>query len=42
LMHQFPGEDPFNARLRQAELDYLLDSEAAQRVMAENYVGLQE
>jgi p-hydroxybenzoate 3-monooxygenase len=40
LMHQFPGEDPINTKLRAAELDYLLSSDAAQRVMAENYVGL--
>lgn len=40
LMHNFPGDDPINMKLRAAELDYLLGSEAAQRVMAENYVGL--
>ena len=44
LMHRFPqGElsgGPMGYRLQQAELDYLVQSEAAQTVMAENYVGL--
>jgi p-hydroxybenzoate 3-monooxygenase len=40
LMHQMPDEDAMAARLRQADLDYLLHSEAAMRSLAENYVGL--
>jgi len=40
LLHRFPNEDAFGARLRAAELDYLFASAAAQRVLAENYVGL--
>jgi p-hydroxybenzoate 3-monooxygenase len=40
LLHRFPGEDAFAARLRATELQYLFSSEAAQRVLAENYVGL--
>ncbi|MBK9252426.1 MAG: 4-hydroxybenzoate 3-monooxygenase [Proteobacteria bacterium] len=40
LMHQFPDEGPIAARFQQAELDYLLNSEAARRTIAENYVGL--
>lgn len=40
LMHQFPEEGPFNARLQEAEMKYLAKSEAAQRSLAENYVGL--
>jgi p-hydroxybenzoate 3-monooxygenase len=40
ILHRFPDDDAFNAKMRAAELDYLLGSEAAQRVMAENYVGL--
>jgi p-hydroxybenzoate 3-monooxygenase len=40
LMHQFPDEGPIAARFQQAELDYLLHSEAALRSLAENYVGL--
>jgi p-hydroxybenzoate 3-monooxygenase len=40
LVHRFPGEDAFAGRIRSAELGYLFDSDAAQRVLAENYVGL--
>lgn len=40
LLHRYPGGRGFEDRLQGAELDYLLSSEAAQRVFAENYVGL--
>jgi len=40
LLHQFPGEADIEARFQQAELEYLLKSEAGQRTIAENYVGL--
>ena len=40
LLHQFPGEEPFSARLRQGELEYVFASETAQKMLAENYVGL--
>jgi p-hydroxybenzoate 3-monooxygenase len=40
LLHRFPDEGAINARFQEAELDYLLHSEAAQRTLAENYVGL--
>ena len=40
LLHRFPGEDAFAGRIRSAELGYLFQSSAAQRVLAENYVGL--
>ncbi|WP_067061279.1 4-hydroxybenzoate 3-monooxygenase [Roseateles chitosanitabidus] len=40
LMHNVDQEPAFQARLQQAELDYVLGSEAALRVLAENYVGL--
>ena len=40
LMHRFPDQSPFDLRLQRAELDLLADSAAAQRAMAENYVGL--
>jgi p-hydroxybenzoate 3-monooxygenase len=39
-MHQFPDEGPIAARFQRAELDYLLNSDAALRTLAENYVGL--
>jgi p-hydroxybenzoate 3-monooxygenase len=40
LLHGFDHEPPIQHKLQRAELDYLLSSEAAQRVLAENYVGL--
>jgi p-hydroxybenzoate 3-monooxygenase len=40
LMHQFPDEGRIAEKFQQAELDYLLHSEAAMRTLAENYVGL--
>ncbi len=40
LLHRMPGEDTMAAKLREAELDYLLHSVAALRTLAENYVGL--
>jgi p-hydroxybenzoate 3-monooxygenase len=40
LLHHFPNEDAFAARVREAELEYLFSSPLAQRVLAENYVGL--
>ncbi|MWL90200.1 4-hydroxybenzoate 3-monooxygenase [Cupriavidus sp. SW-Y-13] len=40
LLHSFPDADVFARRIQQAELDYLVGSEAACRSLAENYVGL--
>jgi len=40
LLHLFPERGRFGHRLQAAELAYLRDSEAAQAVLAENYVGL--
>ena len=40
LMHSFPGDGAMGARFQQAELDYLMHSEAGSRTIAENYVGL--
>jgi len=40
LMHKFPDNGSFGARMQQAELDYLFSSPSAMTVMAENYVGL--
>ena len=41
LLHRFDGaESAFDERLRGAELAYLMQSEAAQAALAENYVGL--
>ena len=40
LLHRFPDRLEYEDRLQQTELDYLLSSETAQRLLAENYVGL--
>lgn len=40
LLHRFPNDDPFFGRIRASELRYLFESDAAQRSLAENYVGL--
>jgi len=40
LTHRFPDDAPIAWKLQQAELDYVLHSEAGQRTIAENYVGL--
>jgi p-hydroxybenzoate 3-monooxygenase len=40
LMHLFPETGSFGAKMQRAELDYLFSSQAAQKVVAENYVGL--
>jgi p-hydroxybenzoate 3-monooxygenase len=41
LLHRFPDrDDGFDRRIQQTELEYLADSEAYRRILAENYVGL--
>jgi p-hydroxybenzoate 3-monooxygenase len=40
LLHNFPEEGAFGARLQRAELEYLASSQAAMQALAENYVGL--
>jgi p-hydroxybenzoate 3-monooxygenase len=40
VTHRFPDMDPFARKMQLAELDYIRTSEAAQRSIAENYVGL--
>jgi p-hydroxybenzoate 3-monooxygenase len=39
-LHHFPGSDAFTQRIQETELNYLFSSPAAQKVLAENYVGL--
>ncbi len=41
LMHRFPDSAGFGQKMQEAELSYLMSSEAAQTMLAENYVGLQ-
>ena len=40
LMHQFPESGAFGQRMQEAELDYLVHSQALSTSLAENYVGL--
>lgn len=40
LLHRFEDQTSFDERIRQADLAYVLGSEAAQKTLAENYVGL--
>ena len=40
MLHKPSEEDDFEARIRVAELEYLLSSQAAMTTLAENYVGL--
>lgn len=40
MLHRFPEEGDFLARMQEAEIDYLATSRAAQTALAENYVGL--
>jgi p-hydroxybenzoate 3-monooxygenase len=40
LMHRFPDTGEFGQKIQEAELDYLVGSEAASTALAENYVGL--
>jgi p-hydroxybenzoate 3-monooxygenase len=40
MMHRFPDQGEIGQKLQEAELDYLVNSEAGSRTVAENYVGL--
>jgi len=40
MMHQFDNHSAFEKKMQRAEFDYVMSSEAAQTVIAENYVGL--
>jgi p-hydroxybenzoate 3-monooxygenase len=40
LMHRFPHDEAITAKFQNAELDYLMHSEAGLTSIAENYVGL--
>lgn len=40
MLHRFPANSPYEDKLQQTELQYLLSSDAAKHTMAENYVGL--
>jgi len=40
LMHQFADHSAFEKKMQRAEFDYIVSSDAAQTMIAENYVGL--
>ena len=40
MLHKFPDQGEFGARIQLAELEYLVSSKAASHALAENYVGL--
>ena len=40
LLHVFPGEDPFDSKLRQNDYDQLLRHEPVQQALAYEYVGV--
>lgn len=40
MMHRFPDQSPFEQKIQEVELRRIEDSEAARRLMAENYTGL--
>ncbi len=40
LLHSFPGSNEYDRKLQATDLEYLFSSDAAQRSLAENYVGL--
>ena len=40
LLHRFPENGPFGERIQLAELDYLVNSNAAMTALTENYTGL--
>ena len=40
LLNKFPDTSVFDRRMLQAEFDYLKSSGAAQKSLAENYVGV--
>ena len=40
MLHRFPDTDAFSSRIQIAELNYLIESDAAKMSLSENYVGL--
>ena len=40
LLHTFPEQSEFDLRIQDADIEFLRENEAAQVVLAENYVGL--
>lgn len=40
MMHRYPDQSEFDLKMQVADLEFLRSNKAAQKVMAENYVGL--
>ncbi|MBN4066282.1 4-hydroxybenzoate 3-monooxygenase [Ahrensia sp. AH-315-G08] len=40
LLHRFPDQSEFDLKMQRADLEFLRDNNSAQKVLAENYVGL--
>ena len=40
LLHRYPDQSEFDLKMQKAEIDFLRTNTAAQKAMAENYVGL--
>ncbi len=40
ILHRFPDESAFDRRRQLSDLDYITHSEAASKMLAEQYVGL--
>jgi p-hydroxybenzoate 3-monooxygenase len=40
LLHRYPDQTEFDLKMQKAEIEFLSSNEAAQKAMAENYVGL--
>jgi len=40
LLHRFPDQSAFDVKMQRADLEFLRENEAAQKVFAQNYVGL--
>ena len=38
--HKFPNQSDFDQKMQETEIEYLENSEIAQKSFAENYVGL--
>ena len=40
MLHRLPGDDPFDRELQLSQLRYVVGSQAAAPILAENYVGI--
>ena len=40
LLHRLPDQTDFDSKIQHAELEFLRENQDAQKVMAQNYVGL--